>query len=261
MRLPWQRRMDEPDDGVTRSATAARDERLSEYLDGLLSRPDRAGIEADAERDSDLRLALEGMRAVRANLGELGMVRAPRSFVLAPELAPRRPGLPRLELYARLATMAAALALALTTLAPSFTGGVEERAATSMSESFDAAQEPTLARKQAADQGALAQAPQPATAASGARAAAPAPEGSFGAGTAPQAPQSEPLSTQPGAPAATAAAELPPPSEQPVPLSNGVDDAASSPFWLAQLGLAVATSVLAALTMGLWLRRRAAGAG
>ncbi len=259
MRLPWPRRTDEPDDGVTRSATAVRDERLSEYLDGLLSRPERADIEADAERDSDLRLALEGMRAVRANLGELGMVRAPRSFILATQVAPRRLGLPRIELYARLATAAAAFALAVSTLAPSFTGGVEERAVTSMSESFDAAQAPSEARKQAADNVAPAQAPQPATAAAGARAAAPALEGASGAGTAAQVPQVEPLTTQSGAPAATTGAALPPPSEQPVALSNGLDDASSSVFWLMQLGLAVATSTLAALTIGLWLRRRARG--
>ncbi|MSP21790.1 MAG: hypothetical protein EXR66_02020 [Dehalococcoidia bacterium] len=59
-----------------------RDEQLSQYLDGFLSRPDGARIEADADRDPETRFALEGMRAVRAGLGELGMVRAPRSFTL-----------------------------------------------------------------------------------------------------------------------------------------------------------------------------------
>lgn len=266
MRLPWQRGGDEADDTVVRSATAARDEQLSEYLDGFSSRPDRAAIEADAARDSDVRLALEGMRAVRASLGELGMVRAPRSFAIAPQDAPRQFGLPRIELYMRFATVAAALVLTATTLAPSFTGGIEERSTGSMAESFDAAQSPTEARKQAADQAAP---PPQATGAARAAApvAAPALEGAPAAGgatqAAPAAPAVQPSSAAPprtGAPASEGAASappvLPPVSEQPVPLSNGAADASSSAFWGAQFAAAVATAVFAAAALWLWLRRR-----
>ena len=266
MRLPWQRGGDQADDSVARTATAARDERLSEYLDGFLSRPDRAVIEADAERDPDARLALEGMRSIRASLGEMGMVRAPRAFTLSPQVAPRQRGLPRLELYARLATVAAAVTLAVISVAPSLTGVVEERASTSTSGSFETVpQAPTEVRKQAADQ--AAQPPQ-ATAAAGVRAAAPAAapalEGASGVGVATtQSVPVVPAATQPARAAATTAvtavAEVPPPSQQPVALSNGAGDSAGSMLWPVQLGLAVATVVFFGLTTALWLKRRARG--
>ena len=239
-----------------------RDERLSEYLDGFLSRPDAVALEASAEHDSETRLALEGMRAVRANLGELGMVRAPRSFMLTPQTAPRQRGLPRIELYARLATAAAVVALTATTLQPSFTGTNDERATTSMSESSDSAA-PDLARKQGAEQAPQAM---PATAAAEARSAAPTSQGAPGAGAGPQAPEPS------GALAATPAVErspfeafatapatpvpaLPPPSEQPLPLSDGVADSGASGLETAQFGLALLASGMAALSLLLWLRR------
>jgi hypothetical protein len=280
MRLPWQRGGDEADDSVARSATVARDERLSAYLDGMLARPDRADIEADAERDADMRVALEGMRAVRASLGELGMQRAPRSFTLSPESAPKQRGLPRLELYARFATVAAALALTVTALGPSFTGSVEERsggADTSMAESRAAANAPAesqLTQKQADAPTTGATAAAAARAAATVTQAAPFSSGAAQGGqaapaAAPQTAPAAPTSAAPprtGAPAtegvpstaATAAAELPPPSVVPVPLSNGRVDA-GSPWWGLQLAFALATSVSAALAIGLWLRRRAGG--
>ena len=261
MRLPWQRGGDERADAGGRSATVLRDERLSEYLDGSLSRPDAVAVEASADHDSEARLALEGMRAVRAHLGELGMVRAPRSFTLAPQNAPRQRGLPRIELYTRLATAAAVLALTATTLAPSFTASVDERA-TSISESFDAAA-PNEVRKQNAEQ---APQPAPATAAADARSAAPTSAGAPGAGGSAELPRSpEPLessgslATAAAPPAATAATTpapaLPPPSEQPVPLSNGVARSEDSSVSTVQVGLAAVTSLLAALSLGLWFRR------
>jgi hypothetical protein len=48
---------------------------------------------------------------------------------------------------------------------------------------------------------------------------------------------------------------MPPPSEQPVPLSNGVADSTDSSLSTARFGLAVLASALAALSLGLWLRR------
>jgi hypothetical protein len=260
MRLPWQRGGDQ-DDAVARTASAVRDERLSEYLDGSLSRPDRAVIEADAERDHDARLALEGMRAVRATLGEMGMVRAPRSFTLDASVAPRQHGLPRLELYARLATAAAAVALTATSLVPAFTGGSKERAASSVADSFTAATAaPVESRKESgapAPQATPQQAPQPvapATAATGLR-AAPALDGASGAGAAPQAAPAGPAST---VTAVTSMPALPSPSERPVEISNGTGASASDLRW-AQVGLGAATVTFAVLTIGMWLRRRARG--
>ena len=247
MRLPWQRGGDERADAGARSGTLTRDERLSEYLDGFLSRPDAVALEASTDHDSEARLALEGMRAVRAHLGELGMVRAPRSFALSPQEAPRQRGLPRLELYARLATAAAVLALTATMVIPSFTGSLDESTTTSMSESFDSAA-PTQARKQAAEQP-----PQsvPATAAAGARSAAPTSQGAPGGAAPPPSEASGALAT----PSLATAPALRSPSEQPVPLSNGNADSAGSPVWTAQIGLSALATVLAALSLGLWLRR------
>lgn len=254
MRFPWQRGAEEASEPIARSATSARDERISEYLDGLLARPDRAAVEVDAERDPDARLALEGMRSVRASLGELGMVRAPRSFTLDPQLTPRPRGLPRFEIYTRLATVATALVLTVSIVVPSITGSTVGEEATALQSDSRAvtAQAPSEGRKEAADQ-AVAPPQAPAVVP---RSGAPAFEGaSSGAGAAPVTAQSP---ASPDAAGATAAPEPPPPSEQPVPLSNGVTRSRSA-VWPLQLALAVVTSVLAALTIGMWFQRRAGG--
>src|SRR5688500_1668390 len=116
MRLPWQRGSDERADAGARSTTLVRDERLSEYLACSSSGAGGVALEASTGHGSESRLAIKGMRSVRAHLGALCRVRAHRSFTLTPQSAPRQRGLPRLELYARPATAAAVLFLTATML-------------------------------------------------------------------------------------------------------------------------------------------------
>ena len=131
-----------------------------------------------------------------------------------------------------------------------------------MSESFDAAA-PSEARKQGTEQGAQLERD---GAAAGARSAAPTSQGAPNTGAAPAAapepsgalattPAAAPAPSEALATTPTGAPALPPPSEQPVPLSNGVAESADSSRSTAQLGLATLTAVLAALSLGLWLRR------
>jgi len=135
----WNNRRGRSDDTPLATGVSTREERLSMYLDDELSADESADIEAELERDSDLRVSLEGMAFVRDALRELGTDRAPRSFTLVAAQAPRsmrrgyRGGVPRFEIMTRLATAVAAFALTLAVGAPMLTtmvtGGDDESAA------------------------------------------------------------------------------------------------------------------------------------
>lgn len=214
MRWLWQRQVDEGD--IVRSAASDRDDRVSAYLDGLLEGRDRTAVESDIAADEDLRVAVEGMRAVRAGLGGLGLKRAPRSFALEPRFAPQSYGLPRIELYARAGAVAAALVLSVTALAPQLTtGGVGQQAVATNAESRQASGV-LQDSAPAADAGQALEAQKQAEAPSGARSAAPvAPAAPVTENAAPVvAPAAAPATGGAGAaaPQAPAAAPKPPPA-------------------------------------------------
>ena len=123
----WNNRRGRSEDTPMATGVSSREERLSMYLDDNLSAEELADIEAELERDSDLRSSLEGMAFVRDALRELGTERAPRSFTLVAAQAPRsmrrgyRGGVPRFEVMTRLATAVAAFALMLAVGAPMLT--------------------------------------------------------------------------------------------------------------------------------------------
>lgn len=98
-------------------------ETLSAALDGALNSKEQAGLQARLRDDEGLRLALEELRQVRAGLGMLPRLRAPRNFTLTPEMVGRRaarPAYPRLRLATALAALAFALTFGLDTFALRF---------------------------------------------------------------------------------------------------------------------------------------------
>ncbi len=137
----WNNRRGRSDDSPLATGVSTREERLSMYLDDELLREDAEDLEAELERDSDLRSSLEGMAFVRDALRELGSERAPRSFTLVAAQAPRamrrrgyRGGVPRFEVMTRVATAVAAVALTFAVGAPVLTtmvtgGGEDESVA------------------------------------------------------------------------------------------------------------------------------------
>ena len=137
----WNNRQGRSEDSPMATGVSSREERLSTYLDDELSAEELTDMEAELERDSDLRSSLEGMAFVRNALRELGTERAPRSFTLVAAQAPRsmrrgyRGGVPRFEIMTRLATAVAAFALTLAVGAPMLTtmvtGDGEDEAASS----------------------------------------------------------------------------------------------------------------------------------
>jgi len=97
------------------TATSFRDvERLSAYLDGELSRAERARLEARIARDVGLSAALDELRAARALLRRTPRRRVPRNFMLTPKMAGLRPPLPRAVPALRWATVVTTLFLFLT---------------------------------------------------------------------------------------------------------------------------------------------------
>jgi hypothetical protein len=85
-------------------------EAISAYLDGQLSPREHARLESRLKTDSQLRLALEQMRRTRALLRSLPKVRAPRNYVLTPQMVHPRRQAPRSYPVLRLvATMASFL--------------------------------------------------------------------------------------------------------------------------------------------------------
>jgi hypothetical protein len=94
---------------------------LSAALDGALDSKEQATLQARLRDDEGLRLALQELRQVRAGLGMLPRLRAPRNFTLTPEMVGRRaarPAYPRLRLATALAALAFALTFGLDTLLP-----------------------------------------------------------------------------------------------------------------------------------------------
>jgi hypothetical protein len=71
-------------------------EQLSAYLDGQLSRPDRARLEVRIRSDPALAGALEELRQTRTILRHTPQRRATRNFSLTPGMAGIRPPVPRL---------------------------------------------------------------------------------------------------------------------------------------------------------------------
>ena len=110
----WRRRRNAGDDEFPEGldAASAWDEQLSAYLDGELDEHEAVAVE-DALADAPaLAVQLDELRVVRAALGSLGELRAPRPFTLeAPPTAARgAPG--RLEMVFRMGAVAAAVAFA-----------------------------------------------------------------------------------------------------------------------------------------------------
>ncbi len=188
----------------------------------------------------------------------LGLTRAPRSFALSPATAPKPAGAPRIELFARLGAVAAALVLTVVTVVPSMTGG----AATSLRSASEVA---ATSSRQAADSAEKRSAEAPATG----RAAAPAqaPEGGAGAGGALTAPAAAPAAPAPQAfgTAANSAA----PSDASVATPSGATSGneplrpveltrsgSAGVLWYAQVGLAALTVALGLLAAVLFVRRQ-----
>ena len=145
--LGWRRRRNTGDDEFPQGldAALARDERLSAYLDSELDEREAVAVEDALGADPALATQLDELRVVRAALGSLGELRAPRPFTIeAPPTAVRHaPG--RLELVFRMGAVAAAVAFAVVLTGdfvglgddgvegwgisrPSFGGGASEQA-------------------------------------------------------------------------------------------------------------------------------------
>lgn len=83
-------------------------ERISAYIDGMLSRKQSARLEARLASDPGLQRALEDLRATRLMLRQLPSRKAPRSFALTPEMVgitARRPSTPVLQMATAIATL------------------------------------------------------------------------------------------------------------------------------------------------------------
>ncbi len=89
-------------------------ELLSAYLDGQLNPSDSARLEARLGSDDMLRSAFEDLRSTRGILREMHKHRAPRNFVLSPQMAGVRPPLPRSYPVFRFATIMATFLFLLT---------------------------------------------------------------------------------------------------------------------------------------------------
>jgi hypothetical protein len=91
-------------------------EAISAYLDGQLSQREQSRLEARLQTDRDLRLAFEQMRRTRAVLRSLPAMRAPRNYVLTPQMVKARrtppPSYPVLRLASVLATLLFVLVMA-----------------------------------------------------------------------------------------------------------------------------------------------------
>ena len=110
----WRRRRNTGDGEFSQGldAALARDEQLSAYLDSELDEREAVAVEDALGADPALAAQLIELRVVRAALGSLGELRAPRPFTIeAPATAVRHaPG--RLELIFRMGAVAAAVAFA-----------------------------------------------------------------------------------------------------------------------------------------------------
>jgi hypothetical protein len=213
---------------------------LSPYLDGVLSARDSRRLEGHLAQCQACRDELAELRATVQALAELPLAEAPRSFALAAAPVPTlRPAARRMEFGLRLATAAAAFALA-AVLVGDFAGlpGAGEREEQPMAgrvepyaaqtETEVVPQELTVGPGESrAEDKALTEAPTPPPAAAGAEGgamASPPATGGEGAAT-PQlgavAPSAGPETAAPGAsqaatPAATATpATTPTPAEMP----------------------------------------------
>jgi len=79
-------------------------ELLSAYLDGQLSPSDSLRLESRISSDPNLRIALNDLRATRSLLRQLPSRRAPRNFILTPQMAVIKPPTPRAVPIFRFAT-------------------------------------------------------------------------------------------------------------------------------------------------------------
>ena len=84
-------------------------EALSAYLDGQLSPRERARLETRLKTDVDLQQALQELRRTRAVLRNLPKLRAPRNYMLSPEMAGVRKEQPRVYPVFRFASLLASL--------------------------------------------------------------------------------------------------------------------------------------------------------
>ena len=110
--LGWRRRRNTGNDEFPQGldAALARDERLSAYLDSELDEREAVAVEDALGADPALATQLDELRVVRAALGSLGELRAPRPFTIEapPTAVGHAPG--RLELIFRMGAVAAAVA-------------------------------------------------------------------------------------------------------------------------------------------------------
>ncbi len=252
----------------------ARAEQLSAYLDDELSPSERAEVEAALAGDAELRDRLEDLRAVRVALRSLAAVRAPRSFALTAPPVQRR-GMPRLELATRVATAAVAAAFVVALVLPG--GGRSETVTSAPAGGFGAASKaaaPATAtpgmRTFAAPAPQLATPPAAAPTGSASRAATLAASTASTAPTAPEAATATPAGPEaraglapratPGTAndAAGATQALQAPTEAPLPANVASPQSPDhGERRLITVGLGALTVLLAALSAGEWIVRRA----
>lgn len=84
-------------------------ETLSAYLDGQLSRAERARLETRLKSSPDLQQALQELRRTRAVVRSLPKLRAPRNYTLSPKMAGIRQRQPRVYPIFRFASLLASL--------------------------------------------------------------------------------------------------------------------------------------------------------
>ena len=85
--------------------------KLSTYLDGELNAPASRRLEDRLAHDPILRAALDDIRQTRAVLRRTPQRRAPRNFMLSPQMVAKHPPMPRLVPVLNYASIAAALLL------------------------------------------------------------------------------------------------------------------------------------------------------
>ncbi|PJF39963.1 MAG: hypothetical protein D6737_01350 [Chloroflexi bacterium] len=88
-------------------------ERLSAYLDGMLSDSERSALEQQLQRDANLRRELATLRETVALINQLPPMKAPRNFTLTAQmLEERAPASPRILIFPTTAVFSAVSAVA-----------------------------------------------------------------------------------------------------------------------------------------------------
>ena len=98
---------------MTNKITPRDMEAISAYLDKELKPREQARLAARLEAEPGLRAALNDLKQTRTLLRNMPQVRAPRSFTLTPEMAPRRTSLLQIFPTLQFASALAAILLVL----------------------------------------------------------------------------------------------------------------------------------------------------